>query len=280
LTPEASPAVPYRLYIEAGRRQASLDFHELWHYRDLLLILTWREISIRYRQTVLGSMWAILQPFLSMVVFSLFLGKLAHVPSDGVPYPVFSYLGLLPWTYFSNALSRSGASLVGNANLISKVYFPRVLIPLSATLSALVDFIIAAVVLDGLMIWYHVVPGRWTQLLLRLALLAAFVATGVGMWLAALNVKYRDVQHAVPFLIQLWMFATPVVYPASLVPKRWALIFELNPVTGIIEAFRDAALCHPIGWRALAISGVLSIAIFAIGLNRFRSMERTFADIV
>jgi lipopolysaccharide transport system permease protein len=280
LTPEASPAVPYRLYIEAGRRQASLDFHELWHYRDLLLILTWREISIRYRQTVLGSMWAILQPFLSMVVFSLFLGKLAHVPSDGVPYPVFSYLGLLPWTYFSNALSRSGASLVGNANLISKVYFPRVLIPLSATLSALVDFIIAAVVLGGLMIWYHVVPGPWTPLLLPLALLAAFLATGVGMWLAALNVKYRDVQHAVPFLIQLWMFATPVVYPASLVPKRWALIFELNPVTGIIEAFRAAALGHPIGWRALAISGVLSIAIFAIGLNRFRSMERTFADIV
>lgn len=266
--------------IEPAGRGLRLDFRELWHYRDLLLMLTWREISVRYKQTVLGFSWAIIQPFMTMVVFTVFLGRLAKMPSDGIPYPVFSYLGLLPWTYFSGALTRSSNSLVTNANLLTKVYFPRVFIPLSGTLSAAVDFVIAFVVLIGLMLWYGIVPSAESLLLLPLSLLTALAAMGVGMWLAALNVQYRDVQHATPFLIQLWMYATPIVYPASVVPAKYRIIFAINPLTGIIEAYRAAVLGRPIDWPALGVSTIVVFVALAWGARRFRRMERQFADIV
>lgn len=268
------------IIIEPTRGWVPVDLRELWHYRDLLYVLTWREISVRYKQTLLGFAWAIIQPVMTMVVFTIFLGKFARIPSDGIPYPVFSFLGLLPWTFFSGALTRSGTSLVANANLLSKVYFPRVLIPLSATLSALADFLIAFVVLFALMAWYGIAPS-WTAIyLIPLTVLTAIAATGVGMWLSALNVQYRDVQHAIPFLVQLWMYATPVVYPSSIVPEKWRALFALNPLAGIIEGFRSATLGRPMDWRLLSISAAATLVLTAIGFWRFRRMERTFADIV
>ena len=255
-----------------------VEVRELWHYRDLLYFLTWRDISVRYKQTVLGFLWAILQPFLTMVVFAIFLGRLAGMPSDGVPYPVFSYLGLLPWTYFSGAVTRAGTSVVGNAHLLTRVYFPRVLVPLSATLSALVDFAIASLVLGGLMAWYGIVPARTAVLLLPLAALTALAATGIGMWLAALNVRYRDVQYAIPFLMQPWMFATPVVYPTSLVPAGWQPLFALNPMTGIIDAYRAAVLGTALDWPSLGISTLSAAVLAALGAWQFHRMEQSFAD--
>lgn len=272
-----APALPITV-LEPGRR--AFDLGELWQYRDLLYFLTKREISIRYKQSLLGISWAVLQPLMTMVVFTVFLGTLAKVPSDGVPYPVFSYLGLLPWTYFSNALSRAGTSLVSNSNLLSKVYVPRVLIPLSGVLSALVDFACAFGVLVGLMFWYGLAPQLSWLLFAPLVLLTALLAQGVGMGLAALNVQFRDVQHAVPFLLQLWMFATPVVYPASLVPEKWRLLFALNPMTGVIEAYRAAALGRAVDFAALGISVAVAAVLALLGWWRFRSMERVFADVV
>lgn len=276
----AEPPARPLFIIEPTNGFVAIDFRELWHYRDLLYFLTWREISIRYKQTVLGFAWALLQPLLTMIVFTVFLGRLAKVPSDGVPYPVFSYLGLLPWTYFANALTRSGSSLVSNANLLSKVYFPRLLIPLSGTLSALVDLVVAFAILIVLMFVYSVPIHASLLLVIPLTVITSIAATGVGLWLSALNVQYRDVQHAVPFLIQLWMFATPVVYPSSVVPERWRLLFAINPMAGIIEAYRASALGRPIEWSTLGVSVLTVLVITAIGLWQFRRMERRFADIV
>jgi lipopolysaccharide transport system permease protein len=266
--------------IEPRHGFVRFDVAELWHYRDLLYFLTWREISIRYKQTLLGFAWAVIQPVMTMVVFTVFLGRLAKMPSDGIPYPVFSYLGLLPWLYFANAVTRSGTSLVSNAHLLSKVYFPRVLIPLSGVLSAAVDFAIAFVVLVGLMLWYGIAPAASTLWLLPLTLLTAVAAAGAGMWLAALNVKYRDVQHAIPFLMQVWMYATPVVYPASVVPERWRTLFALNPLAGVIEAYRAATLGRAMPWSLLGASTVAAVLLVVIGTWQFRRMERSFADIV
>jgi lipopolysaccharide transport system permease protein len=215
-----------------------------------------------------------------MVVFSVFLGNLARVPSDGVPYPVFAYLGLLPWTYFSSAVTRGAMSLVAHANLLGKVYFPRVLIPLSAALSALVDFAIAAVILVGIMLYFDMFPAPGSILLVPLALLTALLALGVGMWLAALNVRYRDVQHATPFLMQIWMFATPVVYPGSLVPESYRAWFHLNPMAGIIAAYRGAVLGTPIDWQGLSISSAATLVFLGLGIWQFRRMDRFFADVV
>jgi lipopolysaccharide transport system permease protein len=269
--------VPW-IVIDPTSSRPLVEVRELWHYRDLLYFLTWRDISVRYKQTVLGFLWAILQPFLTMVVFAIFLGRLAGMPSDGVPYPVFAYLGLLPWSYFSGAVTRAGTSVVGNAHLLTRVYFPRVLVPLSATLSALVDFAIASLVLGGLMAWYGIVPARTAVLLLPLAALTALAATGIGMWLAALNVRYRDVQYAIPFLMQLWMFATPVVYPTSLVPPGWQPLFALNPMTGIIEAYRAAVLGTALDWPSLGISTLSAAVLAALGAWQFHRMEQSFAD--
>ena len=281
--PQAETAAaqePAWFVIDATHATAPLDLAELWYYRDLLYFLTWRDISVRYKQTVLGLLWAVLQPLLPMLVFTVFLGRLARMPSDGVPYPLFSYLGLLPWMYFSGAVTRAAASMVSNVSLLTRVYFPRMLVPLSSVLSALVDFGVAFLALGILMAWYRIAPAPTIILLLPLALVTAVVAGGIGMWLAALSVRYRDVQHALPFLMQLWMFATPVVYPSSLVPAAWRPLLALNPMAGLIEAYRAATLGLPFDWSGLGISLLSGLALAAPGVWQFRRMERRFADVV
>jgi len=270
----------YELIIEPGSRPLRRELDELLHYRDLLYFLVRRDLTVRYKQTVLGVLWAIVQPFMTMVVFSVFLGRLAGVPSDGIPYPVFAYLGLLPWTYFSTAVSRSSASLVSHAGLLGKVYFPRILIPIAATLSALVDFVIASVVLIAIMAWYGIVPAASSAAVVPLVVLTALLALGVGMSLAAVNVRYRDVQHATPFLVQIWMFMTPVVYPNSIVPEAYRVWFELNPLAGTIAAYRAAVLGTPIEWGSLAMSSSVAILLLVVGFWQFRRMDRFFADVV
>src|SRR5262245_19530013 len=223
--------------IRAGGKFAAFDLKLLWDYRDLLYFLTWRDVKVRYKQTVLGAAWAVIQPLFTAITFTIFFGKLARLPSDGIPYPLFAYAAVLPWTFFSNAVTSSGNSLVGSSNLISKVYFPRMIIPMSAIGAALVDFGIGFVLLAALMAYYGVVP-TWSFLMLPpLVVLTAVITLGVGMLLSALNVKYRDVRHALPFVVQLWMFVTPIIYPASIVPQRWRLLLALNPLTSVIEGY-------------------------------------------
>jgi lipopolysaccharide transport system permease protein len=257
-----------------------LNLRELWSYRELLYFLTWRDIKVRYKQTVLGVAWAILQPVVSMLVFTLFFGKLAHMPSDGIPYPIFAYAGLLPWTFVSNAVSGAGDSLVGSAALITKVYFPRLVIPCAAVCAAMLDFAIAAVVLFTLMLWYGM-AFHWVALMLApLAAIAALLAAAVGMCMSALNVKYRDVRYALPFMTQVWMFATPIIYPASIVPAKWRWILALNPLTGVIEGFRSALFGRPFHLADLAAAAVITLTGLVYAAYAFRRMERQFADIV
>jgi lipopolysaccharide transport system permease protein len=272
--------IPAVVVIDAARPTSAFDPRELWAFRDLLYFLARRDIAVRYRQTVLGVLWAVIQPVMHMVVFTVFLGHLAGVPSDGMPYPVFSLLGLLPWMYFSGAITRAGASLVGSAALITRVYFPRVLVPLAAMLSALVDFAIALSVLAGLLLWYGMVPSPSAALLLPLVAITLVAAAGPGLALAALNVRYRDVQHAVPFFMQVWMFATPVVYPTSLVPDGWRWLYAFNPMTGVIEAYRGAVFGHGVDWAALGLSSASAVAMVLAGARMFQRTERTFADVV
>lgn len=258
-----------------------IDFRELSHYRDLFYFLVKREIQVRYKQTVMGGLWAILQPFLTMVVFTLFFGRLAKIPSDGVPYPIFSFAALVPWTYFSNALNSASMSLVTDQAFISKVYFPRVAIPAAPILGWLLDFFVALVVLFGMMAFYGLVPTAAVLLFPLLTLLMIFTASGVGMWFAALNVQYRDFRYVVPFAVQLWMFISPVVYPVSLVPERFKLLYGLNPMAGVIEGFRSALLgTTNFPWALLAVSTMVSTLILVSGLAYFRKVERVFADVV
>ena len=257
-----------------------VDWNELWAYRELLYVLTMRDIKVRYKQTVLGFAWAIIQPFMMMVVFSVFFGRLANMPSDGFPYPLFVYAALLPWTFFANSISSSANSLVGSANLVSKVYFPRLIIPLSSVGSGLVDFAIAGGILLLLMVYYGV---GWTSNLFMVPILviaAAFTALGVGTFLAALNVAYRDFRYVVPFLVQFWMFATPVVYPASLVPREWQWALYLNPMAGVIEGFRSAFLGRPFDVPGILLSLAIAGILFAAGIAYFGKVERRFADII
>lgn len=266
--------------IEPSRGWRTLSLRELWAYRELLWVLTARDIKVRYKQTVLGFAWAIIQPVMMMVVFSIFFGRLASMPSDGFPYPIFVYAALLPWTFFANAVASSGASLIGSTNLVSKVYFPRLIIPLSAVGSGVVDFAISAVVLLLLMVWYGV---GWSWGLVTVPLLVAgviFTALGVGTFLSALTVAYRDFRYVVPFLIQFWMFATPVVYPASLVPEQWRWLLYVNPMAGLIEGFRSAFLGRSFDFAALGISLLVAIVLFFIGVAYFEKVERRFADII
>ena len=267
--------------IRPSRGWISLNLHELWEYRELLYFLTWRDIKVRYKQTVLGAAWAIIQPFLPMVVFSLFFGQLAKLPSDGIPYPIFSYAALVPWTFFANGLSQSSNSLVGSANLITKVYFPRLIVPLSSTISGAVDFVLAFAVLLGMMAFYGVWP-TWAVLWLPLLLLLALVtALGTGLWLSAMNVQFRDVRYAVPFLTQFWMFATPIVYPSSLLPEQWRTLYGLNPMAGVVEGFRWALLGTATApGPMIVVSALVAVALLVGGLFYFRRMEKTFADIV
>jgi lipopolysaccharide transport system permease protein len=266
--------------IRAGGKRATLDLRSLWAYRELLYFLIWRDVKVRYKQTLLGAAWAILQPLATMIIFSIFFGQLAGMPSDGIPYPLFAYAGLLPWTFFSNAVASSSNSLVGSANLITKVYFPRMIIPGAAVIAGLLDLLVAFVVMAPLMIYYRV-GVTWSLLMLPpLALLTCLLALGVGMWLSALNVKYRDIRYALPFAIQLWMFATPIIYPASLVPSAWRWMLELNPLTGIIEGYRSAFFGRPFDWRMLLVSALITLVGLLLAAYYFRRMERTFADIV
>jgi lipopolysaccharide transport system permease protein len=266
--------------IEPRHGWAVINWRELFNYRDLLYFLIWRDIKVRYKQTVLGALWAVIQPTMYMLVFSLFFGRLAGIPSDGLPYPIFLYAGLLPWTLFASSVGQSANSVIGSSNLITKVYFPRLIIPLASVGAALVDFAIASSVLCVLMIHYAIAPGFGLLWLPLLVAGTVMTALGVGMLIAALNVAYRDFRYIVPFMIQLWLFLTPVIYPVSLVPLRWQWLLMLNPMTGFIGGFRAVLLGLPMPWEGLAAALVLGVIAFITGALYFRFTERTFADVV
>jgi lipopolysaccharide transport system permease protein len=267
--------------IEPSRGWVSLRLRALWRSRELLYFLIWRDVKVRYKQTLLGAAWAILQPLLTMVVFSIFFGKLARMPSDGVPYPLFAYVALVPWTFFANGLILSSGSLVSNQTLLRKVYFPRLVIPISAVASGLIDFGIAFVVLLGLAARYGVTPTSHMLWLPALVLLALVTALGVGLWFAALNVLYRDIQYVVPFLVQVWLYATPIVYPSSLVPERWRTLYAINPMVGVVEGFRWALLgTGTAPGPMILVSGIAAVVTLIGGMFFFRRMEKTFSDVV
>jgi lipopolysaccharide transport system permease protein len=266
--------------IQSGGAWSALDLRELWNYRELLYFLIWRDVKIRYKQTALGAAWAIIQPLFTMLIFTLIFSRVAGIRSDGMPYPIFAYAGLLPWTFFANAVTTSGNSVVGSAHLITKVYFPRVLIPAAAVGAGFVDFAVAFVMLLPLTFYYHVRLSLNILLLPIPTILTVLLALGIGMWLSALNVKYRDVRFAVPFMIQIWMFLSPIAYPSSVVPERWQLLYSLNPVAGIVEGFRSALLGQPFKWITLGISAAITLGLLIYSSFRFRKMEKSFADII
>lgn len=270
------------LRIQPSHGWVSLKLGELWEYRELLYFLTWRDIKVRYKQTVLGAAWAILQPLLTMVVFSLFFGGLAKIPSDGVPYAIFSYTALVPWTFFANGLSMSSNSLVGSSNLIKKVYFPRLTIPIATVLSGVVDFLISFMVLVGMMPFFGIVPGINIFFLPFFVLLAFVTSLGVGLWLSAMNVQFRDVRYVVPFLTQFWMFSTPIAYPSSLIENETLrAIYGLNPMTGVVEGFRWALIdTDTAPGPMIMVSTLAAVLLLVSGLFYFRRMEKSFADVV
>ena len=274
-----SPLPTFR--IAPSRGWVSLKLGEIWEYRELLYFLVWRDIKVRYKQTLLGASWAIIQPLMTMVVFSVFFGGLAKIPSDGVPYPIFAFAALVPWTFFANGLNQSSNSLVGSAHLITKVYFPRLIMPLASVVSSIVDFLVAFLVLIGLMFFFGIVPTLnvlWLPLFLLLALVTAL---GVGLWLSALNVEYRDVRFLVGFVTQIWLFATPIAYPSSMLPEPWRTVYGLNPMAGVVEGFRWALLgTNSAPGPIIAVSASAAIVILVTGAFYFRRMEKTFADIV
>lgn len=277
-----SPANRHTTYIVATRGWKSLNLGELWEFRELLYFFTWRDIKVRYKQTVLGASWAVLQPFFTMVVFSLFFGKLAKMPSDGVPYPIFSYAALVPWTFFSNGISKGSSSLIGGSNLLKKIYFPRMALPISSVLGGVVDFILAFMVLILMMFYYDIMPTAniiWLPLLLLLALVSCL---GVSLILSAMNVQFRDVRYITPFIVQAWLFATPVVYPASLINDPfWQSVYALNPMVGVVEGFRWALLgTDTAPGPLIGISAAVAVILLVSGAFYFRRMERTFADVV
>ena len=267
--------------IEPRRGLFHLDLAAIWEYRELLYFMVWRDVKIRYKQTVIGVGWAVLQPLIQMVIFTVIFGKFAGIPSDDFPYPIFAYTALLPWNYFASALQRCISSVVGDSGLISKVYFPRLILPIAGTVSGIFDFLVSFILLIGMMIWYQI-PVSWLVITLPLFLiLAQLTALAVGLWFSALNVRYRDVGHAVPFIIQIWMFLSPVVYSVNLIPEKWRLLYGLNPMVGVIEGFRWALLgkASP-DFSMMAVSALVVGAILFGGLIFFRKMEQTFADVV
>jgi lipopolysaccharide transport system permease protein len=267
--------------IEPKKGLFQLDLKGIWQYRELLYFLVWRDLKVRYKQTVIGIGWAVLQPFVTMVIFTIIFGKLVKVPSDGIPYPIFAYSALLPWNYFASALQRCVVSVVGDAALVSKVYFPRLILPLAGTISGFADFFVSFLLLLGMMTFYHL-GLSWTVLVLPFFLLLALsTALAVGLWLSALNVRYRDVGHTIPFLMQIWMYASPIVYPASMIPEKYRFFYSLNPMVGVIEGFRWALLGKQSpDFAVMAISVAMVLLLISGGLVFFRNMEKTFADVV
>jgi lipopolysaccharide transport system permease protein len=272
--------LPHRITVDAKSAVSDLGLQELWRYRELLYFLTWRDLKLRYKQTLLGAAWAIIQPLFAMLLFTLIFGKLARVPSDEIPYPLFAYAGLLPWTFFANAISSSANSLVGSAGLVTKVYFPRLIIPAAPVLASLVDLAIGFVLLVPLLFYYRI-HFTWQLLLLPIFILwATLLAFGVGTLMATLNVRYRDIRYALPFLVQLWLFASPVIYPLSLVPAKWKWVSMLNPMTGIIEGVRASLFGRDFDCTAISVGIVVSTFITAVSVYYFKSVEDNFADII
>ncbi len=289
MTIQPHPAETKALILRPSSGWSALNLADLWHYRELIYFLIWRDLKVRYKQTLLGASWAILQPFLTMVVFTIFFGRLAKIPSDNVPYPIFSYTGLLPWTLFTKAITDAGRSLVANRAMITKIYFPRLVIPMASVLSGVVDFALAFVVLIGMMLYYNSAWGgeysfvvtRAVLALPLFLLLALITALGVSLWLAALNVIYRDINYILPFLTQFWLFVTPIAYPASMVPEKWRLLYALNPMAGVVEGFRWALLnTDTAPGPMLLVSTTIALIVLVSGLFYFRRMERDFADLV
>jgi lipopolysaccharide transport system permease protein len=279
-TPPEQPQSPV-MKIHPSKGWVSIKLKDLWEYRELLYFLVWRDVKVRYKQTVLGALWAVIQPFMTMVVFSIFFGYLAKIPSDGIPYPIFAYAALVPWTFFANGLTQSSNSLVGNSNLIQKVYFPRLVIPISAVGSGILDFAIAFSVLLGMMFYFGIVPTAnmvWLPLFLLLALVTSL---GAGLWLSALNVEYRDVKYVVPFLTQFWLFATPIAYPSSLLSEPWRTVYGFNPMVGVVEGFRWALVgTEQAPGGMIVVSSLVALILLVSGAFYFRRMEKTFADVV
>ena len=280
-SPHAIAPPPSHIRIQPSRGWVSLRLRELWQYRELLYFLVWRDVKVRYKQTALGAAWAVIQPFFTMVVFSVFFGRLAKMPSDGIPYPIFCYAALVPWTFFAGGLEQSSNSLVGSANLIRKVYFPRLAIPIATVLAGVIDFAIAFVVLLGMMLFYGIAPTVnvvWLPLFLVLAMVTAL---GAGLWLSALNVEYRDVRYVLPFVIQMWLFSTPVAYPSTLLSQPWRTLYGLNPMVGVVEGFRWTLLGSGAApGPMLFVSSLAATAILVSGAFYFRRMEKDFADLV
>jgi lipopolysaccharide transport system permease protein len=268
-------------HIEPTRGWVSLQFRELWDYRELLFFFVWRDIKVRYKQTALGVSWAIIQPFLTMVIFSLFFGRLANMASDGLPYPIFNFAALVPWTFFANSLTQASNSLVASANMLKKIYFPRLTLPVATVLAGVIDFVLAFIMLLGMMLYYGLAPTvnvLWLPLFLLLALICSL---GVGLWLSAMNVQFRDVRYTIPFLTQAWFFATPIAYPSSLLSEPWRTLYGLNPMAGVVEGFRWALLgTDTAPGPIIIVSTVVALVLLISGAFYFRRMERTFADVV
>lgn len=282
LPPSSIPKSPDEplFVIEARTSGGSLNLRDWWTYRELLYFLIWRDVKIRYKQTLLGASWAILQPLITMLIFTVIFGRLAKIDSNGIPYPVFAYAALVPWTFFANAITTSGNSIVGNSHLITKVYFPRRIIPVAAVCAGLVDLAVAFPMLFALMAYYDTGLSANIAMLPLLVLLTTLLAIAVGTWLSAINVKYRDVKFTIPFLVQVWMYLSPVAYPSSVVPPRWRLLYSLNPLVGILDGYRAALFGRAFDWRAIMISAILTLVFLLFALNQFGKMEKRFADIV
>jgi len=277
--PEVSSRPSVEIVIEPRRRWWNIDFKELWYYHELLYFLIWREIKVQYKQTVLGPLWAVIRPVCNMVIFSIIFGSFAKMPSDGVPYPVFVYAGLLPWTFFSNSVTQSGQSLLNYSHVLSKIYFPRLFLPAASIGAALVNFAVNFIILGAVMVWYAHYPGTSVVLVPLLVALIVLAALGIGYFLASLTIIYRDMRFMIPSMVQIWMYLSPVIYPVTLIPEKYRWILALNPMTGIIEAFRSTLLNKPINGSSLGISVIIVLIFFVIGLYNFRRTERRFADV-
>lgn len=267
------------IIIEPGRAEKNY-WRDMWRYRELFQVLAWRDCAVRYKQTVLGVAWAVIRPVLAMLIFTVIFGRIAKLPSGGVPYPLMVFAGMLPWTFFSTGLSDASNSLLANTNLVSKVYFPRMIMPTATITAAFIDFFIGLIILAGMMAWYHVFPS-WRILFLPVFVLLAFLAAlGPSLWVTAVNVKYRDFRYVIPFLVQFGLYVSPVGFSSSVVPEKWRLLYSLNPLAGIIDAFRWSVLASPIEWRGVAISLAVVAVLLRLGIRKFRNTEKTFADLI